>query len=242
MTRQIAIITGTSAGIGEALADRLLNDGWRVIGIARRPVEKLEPTYQHIQSDLGDLDDLVGSLLPSLEKPLRARLWGRMALINNAASIGQLRDIERSDPRVLASTITTNTVAPTALMSLIARICPTGVPLRVVNISTGLAHRALAGCGDYCISKAGLHMAGQVFVEEQQKSGAHQCAVMSYSPGSVATNMQQTLRSQSANDFSSAGVFKQRHSEDQLVPAESVLQPIISFLNAVNPPSFTSLP
>ena len=241
MTDRIAIVTGTSSGIGEALASKLLSDNWNVVGIARSPVARSEPGYQHIQSDLGDLDSLEGTLIPCLKKIVKGRIWDRVALINNAAGTGQLKDMEQSNPRVLTETLVINTVTPSALMGLVAHICPTETPLRIVNISSGLAHFALPGCGDYCISKAGLHMAGQVFVAEQENSGMKQRAVLSFSPGTVATKMQQKLRNEPGEDFSSVGVFENFHSEGQLVSPEDVLEPIISFLNANDPVGFSEV-
>ena len=38
VTDRIAMVTGTSSGIGEALASKLLSDNWNVVGIARSPV------------------------------------------------------------------------------------------------------------------------------------------------------------------------------------------------------------
>ena len=238
MTHQIAIVTGTSSGIGEAVARRLLSENWNVVGIARSPVAWSESGYRHIQSDLGDLDVLVDSLIPCLKEIVQGRLWDRVALINNAASTGQLRDMESSDPRVLAGTLTTNTVTPAALMGLLADICHADTPLRIVNISSGLAHFALPGCQDYCISKAGLHMAGQVFAAEQENSGMRQRAVLSFSPGTVATGMQKKLRNAPADDFASAGVFENFHSEGQLVSPQNVTEPVISFLDDDDPSGF----
>ena len=241
MTDRIAIVTGTSSGIGEALADKLLSENWNVVGISRSPVARAGSGYQHIQSDLGDLVSLVDTLIPCLTQIIQGRIWDRVALINNAASTGQLRDMEKSDPRFLAETLAANTVTPAALMGLLARICPPETPLRIVNISSGLAHFALPGCQDYCISKAGLHMAGQVFAAEQENSGMRQRAVLSFSPGTVATGMQKKLRNAPADDFSSAGVFEHFHSEGQLVSPKVVIKPIISFMENNDPPFFSEV-
>jgi benzil reductase ((S)-benzoin forming) len=241
MTNRIAIVTGTSSGIGEALAKKLLSENWNVVGVARSPAALAGSGYRHIQSDLGDLNSLVETLIPRLKELFQGRKWDRVALINNAASTGQLRDMEESDPRVLAATLTTNTVAPAALMGSLARICPADTPLRIVNISSGLAHFALPGCQDYCISKAGLHMAGQVFAAEQRNSGMTQRAVLSFSPGTVATKMQQKLRNESGDDFSSVAVFEDFHSTGQLVSPEDVIGPVVSFLDADDVPAFSEV-
>ena len=36
MSSSVAVVTGTTSGIGEAVATKLLNEGWMVHGIARR--------------------------------------------------------------------------------------------------------------------------------------------------------------------------------------------------------------
>ena len=41
---KIALVTGASAGFGAAIARRLITDGYKVIGAARR-LEKLESLY-----------------------------------------------------------------------------------------------------------------------------------------------------------------------------------------------------
>ena len=86
MNENLAIITGTTSGIGKALAEHLSSGGWMVVGVARRPVELDSPDYQHIRCDLADLNALTDSLFPELEQILTERSWRRIALINNAAS------------------------------------------------------------------------------------------------------------------------------------------------------------
>lgn len=49
-----AVVTGTSSGIGEAIARRLLADGWRVTGLSRRPGALDHPAFQHRAADLAD--------------------------------------------------------------------------------------------------------------------------------------------------------------------------------------------
>ena len=50
-----AIVTGTSTGIGEAVARELLEHGWSVIGIARRPSPFAHERYRHVAYDLAEV-------------------------------------------------------------------------------------------------------------------------------------------------------------------------------------------
>jgi NAD(P)-dependent dehydrogenase (short-subunit alcohol dehydrogenase family) len=60
-----ALVTGTSSGIGGAIAARLLADGWRVTGVARRDVTMERDTYRHITADL-ELQDGAETVLRSV--------------------------------------------------------------------------------------------------------------------------------------------------------------------------------
>jgi 3-oxoacyl-[acyl-carrier protein] reductase len=48
-----AVVTGTSSGIGQAIATRLLGDGWRVIGLDRAAGKIDNPAFTSIGIDLG---------------------------------------------------------------------------------------------------------------------------------------------------------------------------------------------
>lgn len=223
---KLAIVTGTSSGIGAALTDRLLAEDWQVFGVARREVKRPEPAYRHIQADLADPNVAGGMIEPLLAAEFAFGSCDCLALVNNAASPGQKRAYGKQDATVTFRNIALNLSAPMALMDMVTRARPDGARLRIVNISSGLAYRPLAGGADYCASKAGLHMAGEVLAEE----GHPDTAVLSYAPGIVDTEMQQSLRSESEGDFSSVGVFKAMHDEGRLAEPDDVIAPIVAFL------------
>lgn len=55
MTKKIALVTGASSGIGEATAEALAKDGWRVIVAARR-TDRLQEIAARIDGDWAELD------------------------------------------------------------------------------------------------------------------------------------------------------------------------------------------
>lgn len=53
-----AVITGVSSGIGQAIAQRLLAEGWRITGLSRSPVADTHPRLRLLQADLADTEAL----------------------------------------------------------------------------------------------------------------------------------------------------------------------------------------
>ncbi|QQO36315.1 SDR family oxidoreductase [Bradyrhizobium diazoefficiens] len=57
-----ALVTGASSGIGAAIVEHLLRDGWRVTGISRRPGTFAHPAFEHLSLDLNDVDSIAGAV------------------------------------------------------------------------------------------------------------------------------------------------------------------------------------
>src|SRR5215208_71444 len=161
----LAIVTGTSAGIGGSVARLLLEHGWTVIGIARRPAVIDHDRYHHLALDLRRFDTVEDGLRQRAIPLLRQRP-ARVALVNNAASPDLLGAIERTSAAALLDVLAVNTVAPISLIALLSRECDPVTPLRIVNVSSGAAVSAFPGLAAYSSSKAALRTAGMVIAAE----------------------------------------------------------------------------
>jgi benzil reductase ((S)-benzoin forming) len=243
MSTRIAIVTGTSSGIGRAAAQDLLRRAWTVVGVARRGAAIGNPAYHHLRFDLSAVANLEPTLRPELEAFLRQAPWERVGLVNNAASLGQLRRIVDLDPAELLRTYAVNVVAPTWLMGFLCRAVAPATPLRIVNVSSGAAGAPFPGLADYGSSKAALRLVGASLATaaESTRPGSRprNLAVLSYEPGVVETDMQVAARAQDPADFPSSERFRGFARAGVLVPPEAVVGEITAFLEAPEAAGFT---
>jgi benzil reductase ((S)-benzoin forming) len=233
----LAFITGTSSGIGEALARELLGGGWRVVGVARRVASIAEPRYTHLQLDLRDLGALTAALDTRIAPLVADPAVTRLGLVNNAALDGILGTVTRLDAAAMLEVYTVNTAAPTLLMGWFQRHARPGQPLRVVNVSSGAAVAAFPGCGAYGNTKAALRMAGMVLATELDAPGPEassqpDTSILSFEPGIVDTPMQAIARTSSVEVLPIVQMFKDLAAAGTLVPPVHPARAIAEYLMA----------
>ncbi len=223
MKNSLAIVTGTSRGVGQALVENLTEKGWSVVGAARGPSPCEHPGYRHYQVDLAD--------------PQALTRW----VVNNAALIGALAWLRESEADFLKTLFAVNVAAPIYLMGWLVRNAPAGADLRIVNISSGAAHSPLPGLGDYSATKAALRLAGRTLAAELELEGRRpaQAAVFSYEPGLVDTHMQDVAREASPDLFPAHATFMKFAREDLLCAPRDVVVPIVEFLMGEPAAAFT---
>lgn len=234
---KFAFVTGTSSGLGKAAAIELLSRGWEVYGAARRDTEINNSHYSHFNVDLGDINLFVNLLTEKLTENLNDDSLKRVALLNNAAGVGETVRVEALNPFQLQKLFTINVIAPVWLMGLFYKNCKPEFKLRIINISSGAAYKVYPGLADYGATKAALKLFGITFVEEH--SDNKNLAVLSYEPGTVDTEMQATVRLQPEDKFPSVNIFKSLADEKKLVKPEIVANEIADFFEADDRAGFT---
>jgi short-subunit dehydrogenase len=187
-TDRLVFITGASSGIGQALAWRYYQAGWRLALVARRGGEieswararGLAPDrYAVYNADVTDTDSIVAAGRACL-----ARQGIPDAVIANAGiSIG-VDSAVREDLDVIARTFATNNVGLAATFSpFIAPMVQRGSGA-LVGIASVAGIRGLPGHAAYCASKAAVIGYCESLRGELRPSGVK---VVTICPGYVAT-------------------------------------------------------
>ena len=223
-----AIVTGVSRGLGEALAAGLLARGFAVTGIGRSSAERLAgERYRFVDCDLAQVDAIEPVLAPVFGEIAAARPRS-VCLINNAAVAGPVGALGTLDNGSLAEALAVNLIAPVTLANLFCRVLAAEAgQCLLINISSGLAERALPGSGPYSIAKAGLEMLTRQLVADRQ---APAFRAISVRPGIIDTGMQAFMRAQPRETFANVDMFREFHASGQLVPPDVVAAKIIDRL------------
>src|SRR5438128_1133762 len=136
---QVVIVTGASAGIGEATARRLASEGGIVVMFARRS-DRLEALKQEIESARGRALAVIGDITSEED---RKRLvqetldrFGRIDALVNNAGYGQRGPIELVSIDAIRQNFETNLFSLVALTQLVIPVMRKQQSGRIVNVSS----------------------------------------------------------------------------------------------------------
>jgi len=215
MTTPLTIITGASRGLGLALLELRLQQGHRVLAIARKAPPVEHPALLAWSADLAD----AAPVAAKLEAWLGAQDAGALdsaSLINNAGVVSELAPLSGIAAADLGNAIRVGLEAPMLLASAFLRATAHWtLPRKLLFISSGLGRRAMAGSASYCAAKAGMdHLARAIALEEASlPNGAR---VASLAPGVIDTDMQVQLRAADPARFPERERFVGFHTAGQL--------------------------
>ena len=202
-SEQVAIVTGSSRGIGRGIALPLAERGWRIVVNYRgnraaaeetqKAVETVGGSALLVQADMAsqrDLNNLVDITLSE---------FGRIDLLVNNAGIGprqrvdMLQVLETSYDEVMQI----NLKGPFFLTQRVANEMIALIEKRlirepkIINISSISAYTSSPARAEYCISKAGMSMMTKLWADRLAEYGIN---VYEIRPGIIATDLTSVVK------------------------------------------------
>jgi benzil reductase ((S)-benzoin forming) len=220
------IVTGTTRGLGAALAERIARDAANELFAIARAAEGPIPGGFRFEADLTDMK-AVERAWDRLERRLRGGgSHAKAVLINNAGVVTPVGVLDQVDAQELERNLAVNLAAPMLLMRRFLRATPQVALRRIINISSGAARRPIFGWSAYCAAKAGLDMASRCVALEAQARGWN-VEVSSLAPGVIDTPMQGVVRGATVEQFADVERFRRMKAEGALRPADEVAADIL---------------
>ena len=201
MSKKVALVTGGSQGIGEAISRELAKDGFRVL-VAARNQEKTQAVASSIRENGGDAHALALDLtqiasFKGLVKDIVEEHGGLHVLVNNAGITSDnliMMMKEDSYDQVLD----TNLKGPFFLSQAVLRPMMKQKWGRIINISSVIGLTGNAGQANYASAKSGVFGFTKSLARE---IASRQVTVNAVAPGYIETDMTKDLNKEVAESF-----------------------------------------
>lgn len=184
--KPVALVTGASAGLGDAIARRLAAGGFRIVAVARRK-ERLEQLARDLAGTTEVLilaADVTAADAPARAVGLAMDAFGRLdCLVNNAGS-GKWAPVHETDDSVLDEVIGTSLRAPFRFCRAALAVLKPGSS--IVNVGSVFGMVGGLNGGIYCAVKAGLIGLTQALAVQYGATGVRSNLV---APGVIKTDM-----------------------------------------------------
>lgn len=201
LSNRTVFITGASRGIGEATARKFADCGANVVLAARskQDIERIASEIgEHalaLEVDVADYDNVKGAMEIAIGQ------FGSIDyLVNNAGIIDPISRLEDSDPDEWGKVIDVNLKGVYHCLHAAFPVLKQSAKQEknpvVINISSGAAVSSLEGWAHYCASKAGALALTRCINREWYDHGI---GVVGLSPGTVATDMQRSIKKSGIN-------------------------------------------
>lgn len=192
MSRHIALVTGASRGIGKAIAERLAQEGYFVIGTATTEagVEVIDE-YLHESGGIGRLLNVKDSkAIDELFEEIDSVYGGAIHVLVNNAGITQDGLLMRMDDGAWEEVIDVNLTAIYRMSKKAIRGMMKARAGRIINVTSVIAQMGNAGQTNYAATKAGVEGFTRSLARE---IGSRQITVNCVAPGLIETDMTSEL-------------------------------------------------
>jgi len=186
--QKVALVSGASRGIGKAIAEQLIADGFLVVGTATSEsgAEKIDQWINGmgLAMNVTDADSIDAALAQITEK------LGPIAVLVNNAGITRDTLMMRMKEDDWNAVIDTNLSSIFRLSKAVLKGMTKARWGRVINISSVVGSMGNAGQANYAAAKAGIEGFSRAMAREV---GSRNITVNSVAPGFIATDMTDAL-------------------------------------------------
>lgn len=239
MKKKYYIITGTSKGIGQAIARQLLSPENVLFCISRTQNPRLEYKAKAIGCQLTDIEldlndwEKIRDVMHHIIREINSADVDSLYLINNAGTIHPIKHIgTTARNEAIAKSLHVNLLAPMLITEgFIGETNDWGVERRILNMSTGAAKNPVDAWSSYCTSKAGLDMYVRCLALEGEGK-ENPVKVVGFAPGVVNTEMQEEIRETDPTDFKEVDRFKDYHKKGDLLSPDQVAEKILELIHS----------
>ncbi len=187
---KVAIVTGGSRGIGQAIAFGFAKAGAKV-AITSRKAHDLEATAKEIEDLGGEAMALPAHLgkMPEIQRTVDAVMekYGRIdILVNNAGASPAMGTVLDSDERLWDTVMNLNLKGLYFLSQACARVMKEQGGGKIINVASINGFKPEPFIGIYSISKAGVRMITKAFAAEL---APYNIQVNTIAPGPIKTKM-----------------------------------------------------
>ncbi len=190
----VALVTGSTRGIGKAIAHKLVSDGYSVVITGSR-AETVANSTTEIESAGGQVFGFAIDLLSpgAVQKLVDAVInrFGRLDVLVNNAGIAFAGSFEKITSGDFDCVMGLNAKVPMFLTQAALPFLMDSPEKAIVNISSVVGHKAYANQLLYAASKHALNGMMSALAKEYHAKGLR---VYNIAPGGVATEMIQTAR------------------------------------------------
>lgn len=227
--KQSAVVTGGASGIGLAVAERLLDDGWpvAVLDADLEALARAEETLSgenaiFLAADVTDEDDVAESFDEVVDR------LGLIGGLVNSAGIACNLSAEETSAERFREVLDVNLIG--SFITAKAALERMGASLSIVNLTSVSGLRANRGRVAYGASKAGVKLMTEVLALE---FGNRAVRVNCVAPGPIQTPMIARLHSPEARRQWLGRVPQARYGEPEEVAAAIafLLSPEASYVN-----------
>jgi len=157
---RVALVTGSTRGVGRLIAEHFLAAGAHVLGVARGGSDLVHPNYRHFEVDIAD-PAAVAALFASLRLE-----GGRLDIVVNNAAVLTSQYALIMPAASAQAMVNVNLLAPFLVSREAAKLMRKGKWGRIINIGSMAASLEPEGDSVYAACKAALSVLAGVMAKE----------------------------------------------------------------------------